>query len=170
LRDRRRQAVLDRVVATGRRLAKDTEIMTAPFPHRYRVALELQDQSAVLSAGARPAITGGAPSEFDGRDDWWSPEGLLLASLSLCVETTFQAFARRQGLPVLGWSSHAEGVLDKTPAGLTFTSIRLDVELTVHPEDVERAEKLFETAKRHCIVSNSLKPPVSAAVRVIARP
>ena len=143
--------------------------MTAPFPHRYRVELSLQDQGALLSAPPRPTIVGGAPAEFDGRDDWWSPEGLLLASVSLCVETTYRAFARRQELLLLGWSSRAEGVLDKTPAGLGFTSIRLDVDLVVSPEDVGRAEKLVDTVKQHCLVSNSLKPTVTVAARVSAR-
>jgi len=142
--------------------------MTASFPHRYQVALTLKDQGAVLSAAPRPTILGGAPSEFDGRDDWWSPEGLLLGAVSLCVETTYQAFARRQKLPVLKWSSRAEGVLDKTPSGLGFTSIRLDVDLVVRPDDVGRAEKLLETVKQHCLISNSLKPGVTITARVSA--
>jgi organic hydroperoxide reductase OsmC/OhrA len=49
---------------------------------------------------------------------------------------------------VLSWSSHTEGVLDKTPSGLAFTSIRVEVDLVVPAEDVERAEKLVETADR----------------------
>ena len=140
--------------------------MTAPFPHHYDVELELKDERAVLTAAPRPALIGGAPSQFDGRDDWWSPEGLLLAALSLCFETTYQAFAQRQHLPVRRWSSHAEGVLDKTASGLAFTSIHLVVELAVDGEDLARAEKLFETVKRHCIVSNSLKPAVTIEARV----
>jgi organic hydroperoxide reductase OsmC/OhrA len=142
--------------------------MPAPFPHHYRVDLKVKDSEAVLSAPPRPDIVGGAPSEFDGRDDWWSPEGFLMASVSLCIETTYQAFARRQKLQVLSWSSRAEGVLDKTAAGLVFTTIRVDVDLVVPAAEVERAEKLVETAEKHCLISNSLKATVTVVARVTA--
>jgi organic hydroperoxide reductase OsmC/OhrA len=140
--------------------------MTSPFPPHYHANLRVEGAGAVLSAPPRPDLIGGAPVEFDGRDDWWSPEGLLMASVSLCIQTTFQSFARRQELQVLGWSSHAEGVLDKTPAGLAFTAIRVELELVVRPEDVERATKLVATAERHCLISNALKTPVTVTAQV----
>jgi organic hydroperoxide reductase OsmC/OhrA len=145
--------------------------MPTPFPHRYRVQLVSSDGRAVLRGGGRrPDLPGGAPPEFDGSDEWWSPEHLLLSAASLCLKTTFDAFARRARLEVAGFESQAEGVLDKTPAGLAFTSIRISVELEVAEADAGRARQLLQTAERNCIVSNALRTPVELAVSVKTAP
>jgi organic hydroperoxide reductase OsmC/OhrA len=142
--------------------------MASPFPHHYDVRLYGGSEGAVLAADHRPEIVGGAPPEFDGRAEWWSPEHLLLSSVGLCLMTTFQAFARRARLHVAGYESRVEGVLDKTAAGLGFTTIRLKVELRVPEEDRARAEQLLQSAKRHCIVANALKLGVELEAEVKA--
>src|SRR6185369_14403591 len=113
------------------------------FPHHYDVALEWDGQAgANITAEPRPQIVGGAPSQFGGRDDWWSPEHLLLSAVSLCLMTTFQAFARKHALSVARYGSLVRGILDKTPEGLGFTSIVLEVDLSVAEADVARAREL----------------------------
>jgi organic hydroperoxide reductase OsmC/OhrA len=134
--------------------------MASPFPHHYDVRLHGGSDGAILAAGHRPEIVGGAPPEFDGRPEWWSPEHLLLSSVALCLMTTFQAFAHQARLHVAGYESRVEGVLDRTAAGMGFTAIRLRVELRVADADRARAEQLLQSAKRHCIVANALKPSV----------
>ena len=119
-----------------------------------------------MSAPPRPEFRGGPPVEFGGRDDWWSPEHLLLSAAGLCLKTTFEAFASRARLTVLAYSSRVEGTLDKTPQGLAFTSIEIAVELVVAEEDAARAGDLLRTAKDHCIVSNALKTPVQLTASV----
>jgi organic hydroperoxide reductase OsmC/OhrA len=144
--------------------------MASPFPHHYDVQVSSGTAGAILAGGRRPPIVGGAPPEFDGRAEWWSPEHLLLSAAALCLMTTFQAFAARAGLSVEGYESRVDGVLDKTPAGLAFTSIAITVDLRVAEVDRTRAEQLLHSAKRHCIVSNALKPTVEveAVVSVAA--
>jgi organic hydroperoxide reductase OsmC/OhrA len=134
--------------------------MASPFPHHYDVRLFAGNGSAILAGGNRPDIIGGPPPEFDGSDRWWSPEHLLLSSVALCLMTTFQVLARRADLHVAAYDSRVDGVLDKTAAGLAFTSIRLTVELRVAESDRARAQELLQTSKRYCIVANALKPAV----------
>ena len=138
--------------------------MTAPFPHRYHVRLEAAERTGWLSSAARPRLEGGAPPEFDGTPDVWSPEHLLLSSLTLCHFTTFQALARKSRLDVLGFRTQAEAVLAKTSEGLAFTELVLDVAVDVRREDREKAATLVEAAKKHCIVANALRPPVRLTV------
>ena len=141
--------------------------MAAEFPHRYEVQLAWPGRGgALIHAGSRPLITGGAPPQFDGRGSWWSPEHLLLSSLSLCLMTTFESVATKARLDVHRYSCRAEGVLDRTDAGLGFTSLNLDVDVEVAPEDAERATKVLDSAKKHCIVANALKPLVTLDVTV----
>jgi organic hydroperoxide reductase OsmC/OhrA len=142
--------------------------MASPFPHHYDVRLLAGSDHAVLAGGNRPEIAGGPPPQFDGSDRWWSPEHLLLSSVGLCLMTTFQALARRASLHVLGYDSRVEGVLDKTAAGLAFTSIQIAVDLRVAEPDRERARQLLDSAKKHCIVANALKPAVELRASVKA--
>lgn len=132
-----------------------------PFPHRYEVRLRRTEGSrAELSSEGRPPLEGAPPPEFDGPAGLWSPEHLLLASASLCLMTTFLVVAGKSRLVVGGYECRAEGTLDKTPEGLVFTRVLLRVSVTAAAEEREKAGRLLETAKRHCIVSNSLKRPV----------
>ena len=143
--------------------------MASPFPHHYDVQVSSGGAGAILAGGRRPDIVGGPPPEVDGRAEWWSPEHLLLSAAGLCLMTTVQAFAARAGLTVEGYQSRVDGVLDKTPTGLAFTSIAITVDLQVAEGDQTRAEQLLQSAKRHCIVANSLKTAVELHMVVAAR-
>ena len=135
--------------------------MPWPFPHHYDVTLKAgTDASGALTSTGRPPIVGGAPPEFDGRAEWWSPEHLLLSSVGLCLMTTLQALAARARVPITGHDSRVSGTLDKTAAGLAFTGIEVSACVAVPEEHRSRLETLIESAKKHCIISNALKVPV----------
>jgi organic hydroperoxide reductase OsmC/OhrA len=80
--------------------------------------------------------------------------------------TTVQALAARARVPIGDDTSRAQGTLDKTAAGLAFTEIGVTIELAVAEEDRSRMEALVESAKKHCIVSNALKVPVTVKAEV----
>ena len=141
--------------------------MAAPFPHHYSVHLKQDEGSrATLVAAPRPPITGGPPPEFGGHAEWWSPEHLLLSAASLCLMTTFQSLAARAKLDVHAYKASIEGVLDKTPEGLVFTSITHRVDVRVGPGQIEKGREVVASAKKHCIVSNSLKTPITVEADV----
>jgi organic hydroperoxide reductase OsmC/OhrA len=104
--------------------------MIAPFPHRYDVELRWKEGACgTASAPPRPDIVGGPPSQFGGRDSWWSPEHLLLSSLSLCLMTTFLALADKAQIKVHGYVCQAQGILEKTKEGIVFTGFSLYISL-----------------------------------------
>ncbi len=138
----------------------------APFPHLYRVRLDACETGAVLLAPPRPLLLGGAPAEFGGSDDRWSPEHLLLASASLCLRETFGALAQLKHLAVESYQSDAHGLLERAATGPAFSWIKVSVDLRVAPSEVERARALLEKAKEHCIVTNSLRVPVQLEATV----
>lgn len=145
--------------------------MTFPFPHRYETELVWQGGAhGILTGSPKPSLTTGPPPEFDGRPDWWSPEHLLLSAANSCLMTTFMVLAGRERLEVLGYRSKAEGVLEKTKEGIVFTSITLRVAVEVSHGATEEAERVLKTAKKYCIVSNSLKRPIEVEASVTAAP
>jgi organic hydroperoxide reductase OsmC/OhrA len=144
--------------------------MTATFPHQYDCALTWPGHGgAIVTAEARPSIVGGAPPEFGGDSEWWSPEHLLLSSLNLCLLATFQDLLRRHKLAVFAYRSHGAATLDKTPAGLGFTEFRLHVEIEAPDEIAAQVHELLLKAKAYCMVARALGPPVALEVEVNAK-
>lgn len=148
------------VVASARR----DMTKPAPFPHHYTVVLE----DRRLAAPPRTPIAVGAPPQFGGSDEVWSPEELLVGAVLECLWTTFEAYARHDELEVASWRGAGSGVLEKGPTGPVFTSITLAVEMAVAAADIERARRILDTAEKHCIISNALR--VAVAVQADIRP
>jgi organic hydroperoxide reductase OsmC/OhrA len=127
-----------------------------PLPHRYIVALF----DGALRAPPREPIAAGTPPQFGGTDRVWSPEELLVGATLGCLWTTFEAYARRDGLVVRHWDGSGVGVLDrgtKTPA---FKVIELTVHIEVDAGKEDRARELLAKAEANCIISNALRAPV----------
>jgi organic hydroperoxide reductase OsmC/OhrA len=134
--------------------------MPSPFPHQYSATISRTFASrARVEAPPRPSLPGGPSSELEGDVSSWSPEHLVLSSLGLCMLTTFEAFAARDGIEVLRWAADARGTVDRTPEGLMFTSIILGIDMEI-AGNVERVERTLEDAKQYCLVLNSLRVPV----------
>ena len=104
-------------------------------------------------------LHGGPSPELDGDVDAWSPEHMLLSSLGLCMLTTFEAFAARDGIELLAWRARVHGTVEQTPEGPTFTSIVLELDIDIAGK-VDQFEDTLEDAKRYCLVQNALRVPV----------
>jgi organic hydroperoxide reductase OsmC/OhrA len=122
--------------------------MPVPFPHRYSASL-----SRTFASRAR------MEAPLDGDVDTWSPEHMLLSSLGLCMLTTFEALAARDGIEVLSWDAKIHGTVEQTPEGRMFTSIVLELDMRLDG-NVARVEATLEDAKQYCLVLNSLRVPV----------
>jgi peroxiredoxin-like protein len=135
---------------------------------RFEVSLAWLPGAAggVLSGDKKLDLTVGPPPEFGGRPEWWSPEHMLLGAAATCFMATFSVVAAKSRLSFEGARCRAAGTVDKTERGLAFSSIELRVTLRVSKTDAEKASRLLETAKRHCIVSNSLSAPVSLSTDI----
>jgi organic hydroperoxide reductase OsmC/OhrA len=113
-----------------------------------------------LHAEGRPRFPGGAPPEFGGTADVWSPEHLLVSAAALCFLTTFDWLARRAKLEIEAFDCHGIGTVEKTSQGLAFVGIRLDVSVRVAAGQAARTRELLDSAKRTCLVAKTLRCPV----------
>jgi len=78
---------------------------------------------------------------------------------------TWISLNKRSQIPLKAWESKGESVLEKTKEGLVFTSFKLSVALKTDAGRIDEARRLLETAKKFCIIANSLKtPPTLEAV------
>jgi uncharacterized OsmC-like protein len=134
--------------------------MPAPFPHRYSATVSRTFSSrARVEAPPRPSLDGGPSQELDGDIASWSPEHLVLSSLGICMLTTFEAFAARDGIELVGWTADVNGTVERTPEGLMFTSIVMCIDMEISG-NVDKVELTIEDAKQYCLVLNSLRVPV----------
>lgn len=115
-----------------------------------------------VSSGKLPAIAGGAPPEFKGRDGVWAPEHLFVASLNSCYLLTLLAIAEFSKIAIVSCSSSAKGKLEKVEGGtyqITEIVVRPRV-VIASANDLARMPRIFEKAKENCFISNSIKSAI----------
>lgn len=136
----------------------------------FATVLRASPEMGTAMAPPRPVLTVGAPPEFGGDPAAWSPEHLLLVSLSTCFWTTFQALAARRGVDVREISCRASATVEKTASGLQITAIRLAVDLEVRESSLHAAQNLVGETERRCLISRALSVPVSVQAVVTSTP
>lgn len=128
------------------------------LPHLYRVTSEGKSTGNLITRAENlPDMPVAPPLQFGGPGDQWSPEDLLMASVSSCLVLSFRAIAKASKFEWSAIECESEGVLDKIERKVQFTGILSKVKLLIPAsESKEKAEKLLHKADASCLVSNSL--------------
>ena len=115
-----------------------------------------------LSGAKQPSIAAGAPPEFNGREESWSPEHLFVASLNSCYVLTLIAIAEFSKVALVSCSSTAKGKLEKLPgSGYQITEIVVKPKVVLRSAgDLSRIPRILEKAKESCFVSNSIRSAI----------
>ena len=139
--------------------------------YTYRTSLKWTERKmGLLYSPGKPELQVATPPEFKGHEGIWSPEDLFVASVNVCVMSTFLAFAERAGLAFASYESDAEGRVELVAGKLQVTSVTLTPRVTVQSGgDVDKAKEFLAKAESNCLISNSVKshitmnPTVSSA-------
>ena len=140
-----------------------------PLPHHYEVGLSGAPTGyATLTTDGVPAMPSAPPKDFDGPGDAWSPEHLLLASVTSCFMFTFRAVARGSKFDFASLELAASGTVDRKDGVTRFTEIVLKARLKLpQGADTERAHRLLEKGKTACLVTASLAVPIDLEVQIL---
>jgi organic hydroperoxide reductase OsmC/OhrA len=135
------------------------EFLMHAFPHRYFVdAAAAPDGMVIVSSPGLADIESAPPPEFDGPEGYWSPETLLVSSVSDCFILTFRGVAKANKLEWTSIQVETEGILDRVDRVTSFTQFNVKATLTVAAgTDEEKAHRLLEKAKQGCLITNSFK-------------
>lgn len=130
-----------------------------PYPHIYVASASAECTGLVaVSSPELPGLYTGAPPQFDGPGDVWSPETLLCAPIADCFILTFRAATRAARFKWLRLECRVEGVLERVGQVSQFTHYRTFAMLTVPSGiDTAQARELLERAEHGCLISNSLR-------------
>ena len=140
-----------------------------PKSYTYHTSLEWRDgRAGQMASGDKLAFRVASPPEFRGEAGVWSPEDLFVASANACTMTTFLAFAERQALEVLSYTSDAEGLLELVERGFRFTRITLRPVIQVDAAQVESARQVMHEAHSKCLISRSMACEVVVETTVTA--
>lgn len=128
------------------------------LPHTYVASAKATlNENLTSYAEGLPDIECAPPHQFDGPGDVWSPEELLLSSISTCLILSFRAIAKMNKLEWLDIDCKAEGLLEKVDRKVQFTKVTSHVSLKIaNPDDAEKAVQLVHKAEETCFISNSL--------------
>ena len=143
--------------------------MTEPA-HAYETRIEWTAAlTGTLTATDRAPIHAGAPLEFGGTADAWSPEHLCVAAVNACVMLTFAAVAANSKVPFRSYAASAVGTLERVDErGPVLTRITVRPRIVIAPEvDRGRVERIVAMAEKRCFVSNSLTATVTIDAEIV---
>ena len=138
-------------------------------PKPYVVEAEWTgDRGGRVEVEAVKQLDFSAPPEFGGKEGLWTPEHLLLASVTSCYISTFSAISEINPFHFRGLKVAAEAVLEKVPGGFRFARITIRPRLTIDDEALEEQSKLLlEKSKKACIISRSLAAEITMDYAIV---
>jgi peroxiredoxin-like protein len=137
------------------------EIISKVFVYKNSIRGE-GERKGIVSSDNKPSFKVATPPEFKGHPGIWSPEDLFVASVNVCIMTTFLHYAERNKLEFLSYKSDAEGVLEIIDDSFMFSEIKIRPLLAVKKDsDINKAKDLIELSEKNCLISNSIKSKVS---------
>jgi len=130
----------------------------------YKTNVEWKDgRVGQITGDGLDKITVATPPEFPkGVPNIWSPEHLFVASINVCLMTTFLAIAENSKVDFVSYSADATGKLEKSEGKFMITEVDIAVNIKVKSEkDIERAERILFKSEEHCLISNSVKTKIT---------
>lgn len=120
------------------------------------------ERSHVISAEGKENILGSSEPGFRGNSGMYSPEDLLVASLSACHMLWYLHLCAEAGVVVLNYYDNATGTMQEaSKEGGHFTEVTLFPTVTVAEQSmVNKANELHKRANELCFIANSCKFPV----------
>ena len=138
--------------------------------HYYKTNVKWDEgRIGTLSSPTLESFKVATPPEFPkGVPNIWSPEHLFVASINICLMTTFTAVAENSKLEFETFSCEGNGKLEKVDGNFMISEIELKPEIKIkHEKDVERAERIIRKSEDLCLISNSAKTKIILNPRII---
>jgi organic hydroperoxide reductase OsmC/OhrA len=119
------------------------------------------ERKGALSCDGKPDIQVACPPEYGGHEGIWSPEDLFLASVEVCVMTTFLWLAGKEGIEIASYNSNAESIASMVDGEFRMGRVKVQVSVgLLREEDAPSVERSLENVERSCLISRSINPLV----------
>jgi len=131
--------------------------------HYYKINVKWdKERIGTLSSESLPQIRVATPPEFaKGVPGIWSPEHLLVSSVTVCLMTTFLAIAENSSLPFKSFDCEADGKVEKVDGKWMMSEIELKPRVEITDEKYrEKTLRIIEKSEKACLISNSVKSKI----------
>lgn len=131
-----------------------------------------QRDHEIFVEGKTAPIPGSSDAAFRGDPARYSPEELLVSSLSTCHMLWLLHLCADAGITVTAYSDQACGVMAEDAAGSgRFTEVTLHPVMTItEARRIPEAEALHAKAHELCFIANSVNFPVRCPSPVVTAP
>lgn len=126
----------------------------------------------VISATGKKDIEGSSDPSFRGDPSRYSPEDLLLASISACHMLWYLHLCAVHGVIVIAYEDHARAImLEEKDGSGKFTEATLHPKVTVQHEGMlSKANALHHEANKLCFIARSVNFPVRHKPTAFVKP
>lgn len=116
----------------------------------------------IISAAGKKDIEGSSDPSFRGDKSRYSPEDLLLDSISACHMLWYLHLCSVNGIIVLAYEDNATAIMQEEKDGSgQFTEAMLNPRVTVQNENmISKANALHHEANKLCFIARSVNFPV----------
>ena len=131
--------------------------------HYYKINVKWdKERIGTLSSESLPQIRVATPPEFaKGVPGIWSPEHLLVSSVTVCLMTTFLAIAENSSLSFKSFDCEADGKVEKVDGKWMMSEIELKPRVEITDEKYrEKTLRIIEKSEKACLISNSVKSKI----------
>jgi organic hydroperoxide reductase OsmC/OhrA len=138
--------------------------------HYYNTVVKWDEgRIGLLSSPTLDSFKVATPPEFPkGVPNIWSPEHLYVASVNVCLMTTFAAVAENSKLEIESYSCEGTGKLEKVDGAFMISEIELKPLIKLKFEkDKERAERIIIKSENICLISKSVKSKIILSPQII---
>jgi len=116
------------------------------------------DRDHTIVIVGKPEIPGSSDIAFRGNARRYSPEEMLVASLSACHMLWYLHLCADNGIVVLAYEDHASGKMTEDGERGAFEEVVLHPSVSISAESSrQKAIALHEEAHRRCYIANSVK-------------
>ncbi|MDP1724703.1 MAG: OsmC family protein [Alphaproteobacteria bacterium] len=146
--------------------------------HMFRMHLEWEPNSSnndsknykLQGIGDKPYIMASSAAAFQGDENRYNPEELLVGALASCHMLWFLYLAKLAQITVIDYKDEPEGILELQGSNGRFTEITLTPKITILEEDkIEEAKHLQEKAHQKCYIANSVNFDVKLNPHIIVK-
>lgn len=134
-----------------------------PRVYEYKTETEWKhEKEGILKGRNKHDVRIGCPPEFGGKEIYWSPEHLFVASVEVCIMTTFLDNLAKKDMSVESYRSNAIGKARLVDGLFRFNALEVSVELVIDESyDKDEIKSILYSSKDECMVSNTLVIDVS---------
>ncbi len=141
-----------------------------PKAYKFKTSTQwIQTRRGVLSAHNQSTIDVGCPPEFGGEPGYWTAEQLFVASIEVCIMTTFKWFLEKMGGELISYESEAIGIVQMVNGGFRFYKIEIKPTISASRIYVSKIKEAIENAHEECVISKTLniKVDVNPVIKMV---